>query len=166
MKTAVAYFLLAGILYAAPCSAFELTSPDFTDSAQLPSRSSCDSTGTAPGLVWSSAPSGTKSFALTCIDPDAPKGDFIHWIVFDIPASATAIPPGGRLPEGSSELANDYGRPGFGPACPPAGTHRYVFTLYALNEDRLGSVSRDDFFKAVKKARIGTATLTGLYTRK
>jgi hypothetical protein len=165
MKTAIAYFLLAGVLSAAPCGAFVLKSPDFTDSGHLPAKSSCDSTGTSPGLVWSGAPAGTKSFALTCIDPDAPKGDFIHWIVFDIPASAAAMPPGGRLPEGSRELASDYGRPGFGPACPPSGTHRYIFTLYALNADRLGCASRDAFFNAIKKARIGTATLTGLYKR-
>ena len=166
MKTAIVFFLLAGILCAAPCGAFELTSLDFTDGGQLPARSSCDSSGTAPGLAWSGAPEGTKSFALTCIDPDAPKGDFIHWIVYDIPASATAIPPGGKLPAGSRELASDYGRPGFGPACPPSGAHRYIFTLYALNTDRLSSVSRDEFFKAIKKSQIGTATVTGLYKRK
>ena len=70
------------------------------------------------------------------------------------------------LPAGSLELASDYGRPGFGPACSPSGAHRYIFTLYALNTNRLSSVSHDDFFKAVKKSRIGTATLTGLYKRK
>jgi Raf kinase inhibitor-like YbhB/YbcL family protein len=166
MKTATVYFLLAGILCAAPSAAFELTSPDFTEGRQLPVMSSCDSAGTAPGLVWSGAPAGTKSFALTCIDPDAPRRDFIHWIVYDMPASATAILPGGRLPAGSRELASDYGRQGFGPACPPSGTHRYIFTLYALNTDKLSSASRDDFFKAVKKAQIGTAILTGLYKRK
>ena len=157
---------MAGVFAAALCSAFELTSPDFTDGGQLPVFCSCDSRGTAPGLVWSNPPADTKSFALTCIDRDAPKGDFIHWIVYDIPATAAAIAQGGRLPSVSRELASDYGRPGFGPACPPSGTHRYIFTLYALNTDRLNSVSRDEFFKAVKKSQIGAAALTGLFKRK
>jgi Raf kinase inhibitor-like YbhB/YbcL family protein len=166
MKTTVFCLLTAGVFASASCSAFELTSPDFTDGGQLPVVSSCDGNGRAPGLAWSDPPAGTKSFALTCLDPDAPKGDFIHWIVYDIPALAAAIAPGGKLPAGSKDLANDYGKPGFGPACPPSGTHRYIFTLYALTTDKMGSISRDEFFKAVKKLQIGTAALTGRYKRK
>jgi len=166
MKTTFFCLLMAGFFAAASCSAFELTSPDIKDGGQLPVFCSCDGSGTAPGLVWSNPPAGTKSFALTCIDPDAPKGAFIHWVVYDIPASAAAIAQGGRLHAGSRELASDYGRPGFGPACPPSGTHRYIFTLYALNTDRLGSVSRDEFFKAIKRTQIGTAVLTSLFKRK
>ncbi|MCX5901323.1 MAG: YbhB/YbcL family Raf kinase inhibitor-like protein, partial [Proteobacteria bacterium] len=166
MKTTFLCLLMAGVFASASCRAFELTSPDFTDGSQLPTFSSCDSSGTAPGLVWSHPPAGTKSFALTCIDPDAPKGDFLHWIVYDIPATAAAIPPGGRVPAGSRELASDYGRPGYGPACPPSGTHRYIFTLYALNTDKINSATRDEFFKAIKRTQIGTAALTGLYKRK
>jgi len=166
MKKVFIGCLLLLAITAITCSAFELTSPDFKDGGQLPVFCSCDSSGRAPGLVWSGVPEGTKSFALTCIDPDAPRGDFIHWIVYDIPATATSVSQGGRLPEGSRELASDYGRPGFGPACPPSGAHRYIFTLSALNTDMLSSASRDEFFNAVKKSQITTATLTGLYKRK
>ena len=166
MKKACIWCLLVVAITAISCSAFELTSPDFKDGDQLPVFCSCDGSGKAPGLAWSGVPEGTKSFALTCIDPDAPRGNFIHWIVYDIPATAAAIAQGGRLPSVSRELASDYGRPGFGPACPPSGTHRYIFTLYALNTDRLSIASRDEFFNAVQKSQIGTAALTGLYKRK
>jgi len=160
------FYCLVIVAAAARCGAFELSSPDFKDGGQLPVASTCDGSGTAPALAWSGAPAGTKSFALTCADPDAPKGVFTHWIVYDIPAAATALPQGGRLPPGTLGLANDYGRQGFGPACPPSGAHRYIFTLYALSEEKLSADSRSGFFDAVKKARIGAATLTGLYKRR
>lgn len=166
MKNRILLCMLFVIALAARCSAFELASPDFKDGGQLPVMSSCDGSGTAPGLVWSGAPAGAKSFALTCIDPDAPKGAFTHWIVYDIPATVTALAQGGKLPPGSRGLANDYGRQGFGQACPPSGTHRYIFTLYALRAEKLSADSRSGFFSAIKKAQISAATLTGLYKRK
>ena len=166
MKNRILMCMFFVITVAAPCCAFELASPDFKDGGQLPVASTCDGGGTAPGLVWSGAPEGAKSFALICIDPDAPGGEFIHWIVFDIPAAVTAIPQGGQIPSGSRSLANDYGRQGFGPACPPSGTHHYIFTLYALSADRLGCDARGSFFSSIKKTQIGTAVLAGTYKRK
>ena len=94
MKKTFMCFFLAGLLSAAPAGAFELMSPDFPDGGRLPAASSCDGAGTAPGLAWANPPAGTRSFALTCIDPDAPSGDFIHWIAYDLPASAAAVAPG------------------------------------------------------------------------
>ena len=165
MKT----LLLIGLflLSASVAWAFELSSPDFTDKGQLPRSATCDGSGTAPGLAWTGAPQGTKSFALTCVDPDAPAGEFTHWLAYDIPASASALGAGRALPTGSVELPNDYGAPGFGKACPPSGTHRYIFTLYALNVERLNAgVSRAGVLAAINRARIGTAVLAGTYQRK
>ena len=106
----------------------------------------CTGKNNAPELRWSGAPAGTKSFAITVFDPDAPTGSgWWHWVVYNIPASAAAIPAragaanGAGLPAGSVQGVTDFGAPGFGGACPPKGDkpHRYVFTLYALKIAKL-----------------------------
>jgi Raf kinase inhibitor-like YbhB/YbcL family protein len=106
----------------------------------------CTGKNVSPELEWSGAPAGTKSFALTVYDPDAPTGSgFWHWQIFNLPASATKLevgagdPKSGKAPKGSVQGRNDYGNVGYGGPCPPAGhgPHRYVFTLFALKVDRL-----------------------------
>jgi len=106
----------------------------------------CAGANRSPQLAWSGAPQGTKSFALTCYDPDAPTGSgFWHWAVANIPADVNELPldagkpAGGGLPNGAVQMRNDTGQPGYAGPCPPQGDHphRYLFTLFAVKEESL-----------------------------
>jgi Raf kinase inhibitor-like YbhB/YbcL family protein len=106
----------------------------------------CSGENISPQLSWEHAPKGTKSFAVTLYDPDAPTGSgWWHWVAFNIPASVTALPAGagtvekGKMPKGAVQSFTSFGTTGFGGACPPVGdaAHRYVFTVYALDVDAL-----------------------------
>lgn len=139
--------LIAGTAYA---DNFTLVSPDI--GGQLTQKEvadvfGCSGDNTSPTLSWSGAPKGTKSFAVTMYDPDAPSGSgWWHWLIFDVPANVTTLPsdagdPSEALaPKGSIQSTTDFGKPGFGGACPPPGhgAHRYIFTVYALGVEKLG----------------------------
>jgi Raf kinase inhibitor-like YbhB/YbcL family protein len=160
--------------------AFTLTSADLKDGgfadAQVLNAFGCSGNNVSPQLSWANAPAGTKSFVLTMFDPDAPTGSgFWHWVVVNIPASASALPTGAskdaaKLPVGSLETRTDFGAPGYGGPCPPARDqpHRYVFTLHALKVEKLGvdvqtSAALVGF--NVHMEEIGRATLTARYGR-
>lgn len=147
---------------------FTLTSTDFKDGDVLPDAQVEAKGNTSPQLAWSGAPEGTKSFAITCYDPDAPTGSgFWHWTVANIPADVSEIPAGGPVPSGSVEGRTDYGAPGFGGAAPPPGhgPHRYIFTVFAVDVDSLPVTPEDSgakygfnlYFHTLAKASI-TAT--------
>lgn len=146
--------------------AMEITSNDFKHNQPIPAIHTCDGKDLSPHLAWSGAPEGTKSFALSCIDPDAPMGDFIHWLVYNIPPTVSDITQAGPLPAGAQEVANDFGKKPYGGPCPPSGTHRYFFTIYALKASDLGVVSKNDFLKKVKENELASAEIIGLYNRK
>ncbi len=106
----------------------------------------CNGDNRSPHLSWSGAPAGTKSFALTCFDPDAPTGSgFWHWLVVNIPSDVTelALDAGNAksssLPKGALQIRTDFGVPGYNGPCPPPGDHphRYIFTIYAVNAETL-----------------------------
>jgi Raf kinase inhibitor-like YbhB/YbcL family protein len=132
---------------------FTVTSTDFSDGERLPDRNASGAFGVpggedvSPALSWSGAPEGTKSYAVTCYDPDAPTGSgFWHWAVADIPATVTELPAGAGapdsadLPKGAVALANDAGMQGYVGAGPPPGhgPHRYYFTVHAVDVESLG----------------------------
>jgi hypothetical protein len=147
-------------------TALEITSRDFKHTQPIPSIHTCDGKDLSPHLAWSGAPEGTKSFALSCIDPDAPMGNFIHWLIYNIPSTVSEISQAGPLPAGAKEVANDFGKKPYGGPCPPSGTHRYFFTIYALKVGDLGNVSKKDFLKKVKENQLASAEIIGLYKRK
>jgi Raf kinase inhibitor-like YbhB/YbcL family protein len=119
---------------------FTLSSNDITDGGVLPDAQVQAKGNASPHLKWSGAPEGTKSYAITCYDPDAPTGSgFWHWTVANIPADVTELPAGGPVPAGAVEGRTDFGKPGYGGAAPPPGhgPHRYIFTVFAVDTDRL-----------------------------
>jgi hypothetical protein len=123
----------------------------------------CDGRGISPSLSWSDAPDDTKSFALSVTDPDAPIGTFVHWMVHDIPLDKTSVARG-EVP--GIEVLNDARRMNYFPPCPPSGIHRYIFTVYALNIDKLSSMnSKSDFFNKVNQHTIARAELVSRYSR-
>nr|BFD42030.1 hypothetical protein FFPRI1PSEUD_35290 [Pseudomonas sp. FFPRI_1] len=133
----------ATLALAVQAADFTLSSPEFkADSAltaaQYGNAFGCTGAGISPALAWANAPAGTRSFAVTYYDKDAPTGSgFWHWVVYDIPAATSRI-EAGKIPPGAVEHNTDVGKPGYVGACPPPGReHNYVYTVHALNSDKL-----------------------------
>lgn len=143
----------------------KLMSKDFVDKGNIPSEFTCDGKNISPELSWKDVPEETKSFALAVVDPDAAGGMWIHWLVYNISKTLRKIDRG-NLPSGAKEVENDFGRRSYGGPCPPSGTHRYLFTLYALNTQNLENLNKRDFFEKVKKHSIEKAEIMGLYKRR
>lgn len=151
--------------------AIHLESSAFSEGGMIPREYTCDGSDVSPPLSWSGAPDGTKSFALICDDPDAPGKTWVHWVLYDLPAGVGKLPRGvpGRaaLSGGGTQGTNDFRKIGYGGPCPPGGTHRYVFKLYALDTElKLGAgATKGDAERAMKGHVLGQATLTGKYSR-
>ena len=145
---------------------FDLTSPAFHEGQPIPERFSCDGDNVSPPLDWSSPPEGTRSLALILHDPDAPSGDFTHWVGWNID------PGTGGLEEGAHatvEGANGFGENGYGGPCPPPGhgAHRYFHELFALDTelDLEEGASREQLEDAIEGHVLGGAELIGTYER-
>ncbi len=153
---------------------FVIKSTAFKDGETIPKKFTCDGQDYSPELTWENAPTGTKSFALICEDPDAPGGTFIHWVIYDIPANMTKLPENvkkvGVVDDKIKQGVNDFGRIGYGGPCPPRGhkPHRYIFKLYALDVETLGLNSGATAEQVEAKAKghiLAEAKIIGLYGR-
>jgi Raf kinase inhibitor-like YbhB/YbcL family protein len=179
LTLAALLILTTAMTASAQTKTFSLSSPDLKNGAFAPAQIynsfGCSGGNVSPQIVWSGAPAGTKSFILTMYDPDAPTGSgFWHWLVANIPAAATGLPNGAsktaKMPAGSLETRSDFGVPGYGGPCPPAGNppHRYVFTLFAMKVDKI-DVTADSSGAIVgfnaRGNNLGTATFTAKYGR-
>jgi hypothetical protein len=155
---------------------FSLRSTSFEHQGVIPARHTCEGDETAPPLAWSDPPAGTKSLALIVDDPDAPdprapKTTWVHWVVYNLPATTRALPEGasgGTLPSGAREGVNDFGRNGYGGPCPPIGRHRYFHKLYALDVEltELPRPTKTNLEKAMQGHVLAEAQLIGTYEKK
>lgn len=155
---------------ARPTAEFMLQSPGFKDEQPVPDLFSNYRENKSPALSWSGAPGPTKSFALICEDPDAPAGTFTHWLLYNLPVTATTLPEGfGRdevLPDGTRQLRNDFGRIGYdGPRPPPGKLHHYIFTLYALGKLLDPVPNKTGLLAAMSGHILAQTKLTGTYQR-
>jgi len=142
----------------------KLESKSFLNEEMIPRLYTCDDQNRSPHLVWSEVPEGTKSFAISVIDPDAPGRDFIHWLIINIPREVREIVEG-EVPEGAEQIVNDFGIEEYGGPCPPSGIHRYFFTIYALDTEKLSSVKKGNFLDNANRHKIASAQLMGKYSR-
>lgn len=146
---------------------FTLTSRNFADAGEIPVKYSCDGENVSPALSWEGAPQGTVSLALVVDDPDA--RNFVHWVVFDMRGGASgSLPEGVRAVDPPPQGRNDFGQKGYGGPCPPSGTHRYRFTLWALSArlNLSGTPSAAEVRTAANNLILGQTTLSGTYTRR
>lgn len=151
----------------------EVTSPAFGEGGSIPSKYTCDGQNVSPPLRWNTIPDGAKSIALIVNDPDAPRGDWVHWVVYDLPASVRELgervpPDEGILGNGGRQGKTDFGKIGYGGPCPPSGTHRYLFKVYALDK-QLGlspGATKAQLFKAMETHVLAEGQLVGKYARK
>jgi Raf kinase inhibitor-like YbhB/YbcL family protein len=150
---------------------FALTSPAFAHEGSIPAEYTCDGDDSSPPFKWIDAPPATTSFALIADDPDAPMGTWVHWVIYDIPAAAKGLPPGlsavPELPDGSRHGHNSWRKLGYGGPCPPSGTHRYFFTLYALDTvlDLEAGAGKSQLLKAMEGHILAEVQLMGTYAR-
>lgn len=148
-----------------------IESPVFESNGMIPPRYTCDGADQSPPLHWTDVPPEAQSLTLIVDDPDAPGGTFVHWVVYDLPPDgdglAEALPAGEAIPGGGVQGINDFRAIAYGGPCPPSGTHRYMFKLYAL-DTRLPlppGASKAEIVTAMDGHVLGFGELIGLYSR-
>jgi Raf kinase inhibitor-like YbhB/YbcL family protein len=168
MKTIIGFVIAvfaAGLVTTAGAADFQITSTAFGNGEKVPSLYTCDGKDVSPPLAWSGTPEGTKAFALIMDDPDAPGGTWVHWVIYNIPADAASLPQGvptdATLASGAMQGSNSWKRTGYGGPCPPSGSHRYYFKLYALSDtlDLKSGANKRKLLKAMKGKVLGQVEL-------
>jgi Raf kinase inhibitor-like YbhB/YbcL family protein len=148
-----------------------LTSPAFTEGQPIPVKFSCKGADVSPALNWDEPPAGTKSLALIMDDPDAPMGTWVHWVLFNIPTTAHEWPENtltdANLPNGAVQGITSARTVGYHGPCPPSGTHRYFFKLYALDTilDLTSKASKEDLLAAMQGHILAQAQLMGTFSK-
>ena len=151
--------------------AITITSTVFNEGTLIPRDYSCDGKDISPPLSWAGVPEGTKSLAIICDDPDAPVGTWVHWVLFNIPATVHELPQGVKpdkvLENGAKHGINDFRKLGYGGPCPPGGTHRYYFKIYALDNElpQEPGITKAELLKAMKGHILAEGQLMGKYKR-
>src|SRR5262245_6544315 len=150
----------------------EITSTAFQEGQPIPKQYTADGRNVSPPLQWSDPPGGTRAFAMVCEDPDAPRGTFTHWVLFNLPAESRelgeGVPAEPTLPKGAAQGNNDFGKPGYGgPSPPPGKPHRYLFKLTALDTrlDLRPGATKDQLQAAMRGHDLAEGQLTGTYGR-
>jgi Raf kinase inhibitor-like YbhB/YbcL family protein len=149
-----------------------LHSSAFNQHEEIPGKYTCDGEDISPPLEWENPPAGTKSIAVIMDDPDAPIGTWIHWVLFNLPADKSFLsentPNSSELPTGGKHGINSWGRLGYGGPCPPSGTHRYYFKLYALDAvlDIPSGIRKKKLLQLMEGHILDQSELVGLYKRK
>lgn len=141
----------------------KLSSKNFKHNERIDTKFTCDGDDISPHLKWEDFPEDTRSFALEVHDPDAPAGDWIHWFLCNLPKDKTELSEGETPP--GDEIENDFGKTSYGGPCPPSGTHRYFFKVYALDTEKLEGITKSNFRNQVKSHAIDSAEMIGLYSR-
>jgi Raf kinase inhibitor-like YbhB/YbcL family protein len=150
----------------------QITSTAIPSGGAIPRQYTCDGNDLSPPLEWGEPPEGTRSFALVAEDPDAPSGMFVHWVLFNLPAETRTlhegVPSDARLANGARHGRNGWGNQGYGGPCPPGGTHRYYFRLYALDAmlDLPAGATRAQLMKAMEGHILAETDLMGRYARR
>ncbi len=173
MRETAAFMLLVALFSystgteAARMSALTISSPAFKHNEHIPSKYTCDGADINPQILIGNVPAGTKSLALIVDDPDAPRGTWVHWVVWNIGPDTKEIKEG-TVPADAHQGMNDFGQLDYGGPCPPSGTHRYFFKLYALDAVlSLGTnASKAILERAMQGHILGRAELIGLYKKK
>jgi Raf kinase inhibitor-like YbhB/YbcL family protein len=144
---------------------FTLESPAFKSNSLIPEKFTCKGDDKSPPLVWRDIPAGTKSFVLIVEDPDAPKGVWTHWILFNIPVDVLQLDAGSPVPPGATQGKNSWGTLGYRGPCPPVGAHSYHFKLYAISKElNFGeNITREVLLDAITGYVVGSTELIGIY---
>jgi Raf kinase inhibitor-like YbhB/YbcL family protein len=154
-----------------PANVFTLTSTIFKEGQPIPRQYTCDGVNVSPSLEWTAVPKTARTIAIIVDDPDAPSGTFTHWLLYNLSSETMGLvensPAGETLKGGGQQGENDFGKVGYGGPCPPSGTHRYFFKIYALDDELAlkPGAKKADVEKAMEGHIVGQAQLMGTYKR-